>query len=151
MKRLLIASAALAMLGAGAAFAQQTTPAPATAAPVPAAATPPATAPTDPTTTTPVAPDPASTNGPATTPAPATSDTTATTDSAAAPATPQSTATTMPPSPTGAVVGDMAQANPPPAAGSYPVCTKKGQDRCVVASQRRVASIHRKAKTPTGA
>ncbi len=126
MKHLLIAGAALTLFTTGAAFAQQTTPAP--------------------DTTASAAPDPASTTGPATTPAPA-----ATTDASATPATPQSTATSMPPSPTGAVVGDMAQANPPPAAGAYPVCTKKGQDRCVVASQRRMASVHRKAKTPTGA
>jgi hypothetical protein len=81
MRRLLIATAALALMGAGTAMAQPTP----SAAP---AATPPI-------------PD--------------------------TPTTPTTAGTT--------VVGDMSANNPPPAAGSYPPCKHKGQDRCVVTAQ----------------
>jgi len=109
MKRLLIASAALALLGAGSAMAQVTPP----ASSIPAS---PAT-----TTATPPAPT-ADASQPAAMPDPATSQ-------AAMPSAPVGeTASTQ-----GAVVGDLAQANPPPA--KYPPCTNKKQDRCIVMAQ----------------
>jgi hypothetical protein len=94
MRRLLIATAALALMGAGTAMAQPTpSAAPAATPPIP--------------------------------------------DTPAAPAaTPDATAQapTMPAAGT-IVVGDMSATNPPPAAGSYPPCKHKGQDRCVVTAQ----------------
>jgi hypothetical protein len=122
MKRLLIATAALALVGAGAAVAQD--------------------AKTSPTGVG----SPASTAGLA--PPPITGTPQATPDATANP--------TMPTPGTGTLVGDMAASNPPPAAGSYPPCRRKGQDRCVVTAQLKhhmtTASLrHRTAKTHTGA
>jgi hypothetical protein len=115
MNRLLIATAALALIGAGTALAQDTQPTPAQPA-----ATPPITGTPEASTTT------------------------------------NPTGTPMPTTATGQVVGDMAATNPPPAAGSYPPCRRKGQDRCVVTAQLKhhmtTASMKRhKSRTRTGA
>ena len=132
MKRLLIASAALALIGAGSAMAQVTPPMP----PTPATTSPPATTPADPAA---VAPQASSTspapdaNQPAAAPAPAASEVAPTPASdATASAAPPAAATASAAAP-GAIVGDLAQANPPPA--KYPACTSKKQDRCVVMAQ----------------
>ncbi|MDP9102386.1 MAG: hypothetical protein M3N05_00065 [Pseudomonadota bacterium] len=138
MKRLLIATAALGLLTAGVAFAQDSQSgigAPGSTAGQPAPATMPMPAkPTD------AVKSPAITPQSTGTPAPAIVDTgTGSAPPAAAPATPPMAATKSPA--TGEVVGDMSTANPPPAAGAYPRCTHKGQDRCTT-----MAQSHRRTK-----
>jgi hypothetical protein len=141
MKRLLIAGAALALMGS-AAYAQQSQPAPDSTSPAPTTA--PAATPAPDTTS--AAPD-STTTAPATTPAPS-SDTSTAAAPSTAPATPLASGST----PT--MVGDLAQSNPPPADGAYPVCKTKNQDRCTVASQAKHATMAKRktvSKTSTGA
>jgi hypothetical protein len=160
MNRLLIGCAALALLGAGSAAYAQDANQSASGIGSPAATAGKAAPSGQPTM------PPANSN---TAPAPSDPAANAKTDAAtnaAAPATPQSTgtsapalvdgsaqATTPPPAmamaSTGAVVGDLTTANPPPSA--YPACTKKGQDRCTVKSQMRTASMKHRTAAKTGA
>jgi len=131
MKRLLIASAALALIGAGSAMAQVTPPMPVPASPpatTPSPADPAAVAPQ--ASTTSPAPD---ASQPAAAPAPAASEVAPTPASDATASTAPPAAATASAAAPGAIVGDLAQANPPPA--KYPACTSKKQDRCVVMAQ----------------
>lgn len=141
MKRLLIASAAFALIGASSAMAQATTPAspapssdtsmqsaPATTTPAPGATTPSATP------SAAATPDPAATAA-ASTPA---------TSTAAAP-TASSTMAMAGSTAPGQIVGDMSQQNPPPA--KYPPCTSRKEDRCVVTAQLKHHMTMAKRKT----
>lgn len=145
MKTFLIATAALGMMTAGAAFAQDSqsgigSPGSTAGQPAPAAMPMPAK-PTD------AVKSPAITPQSTGTPATAIVDTgtgaaaPATDPAAPAASTPAPMAANSTPS-TGEVVGDMTAANPPPAAGAYPRCTHKGQDRCTTMAQAR----HKMAK-----
>ncbi len=148
MKRFLIATAALTLMGGGAVYAQSTTqPTSPTTSPMPATSTPPA-APSDttPPAATPASPDPSS--------APASPAPTTTPDTTSAAPMPSTQSTPMASSTTPTVVGDLAQTNPPPADGSYPVCKSRKQDRCVVGSQAHHAAMAKRkmaSKTAPGA
>ncbi len=153
MKRLLIATAAMALIGAGSAMAQVTPPA-TPSMPATTSATPPADSATpqlaSPSTPTAAASQPATTPDPvasqAATPSPSPAPAT---ETASAAATPQSAsaqgASAQGATATGPVVGDLAQANPPPA--QYKPCTSRKQDRCIVMAQAK----HPAASSRSGA
>ena len=132
MKRILIATACLTLMGGGFAMAQPNQP-PRTDD-TPAAVAPTTNGATD--------VDPARAASSAGTLSH--SDTGDAAKAAMQPGMIQGSTSTMPMTPGAtAMVGDQMASNPPPAAGAYPRCTHKGQDRCMAS-----ATTHRKAMKP---